>query len=386
MEEAIRLFNEKFGHFGELQIYFAPGRVNLIGEHTDYNGGFVFPCALTVGTYAVARKRIDGKIRMFSKNFSDLGVLEVNIDRLQYDSNHSWANYPKGVIDTFQRHGSWIEKGFDVVYLGNIPNKAGLSSSASIELVTAVLLNDLFHLNLDMLTMVKLSQQAENRYIGVNCGIMDQFAIGMGKKDHAILLDCQTLDYTYSPVMLADLELIIANTNKSRGLADSKYNERRKECELALADLQTVLSVNSLGEVSVGEFESYKTHIKSDTFRKRAKHAVYENDRTKQAVQKMKNGDMEGLGLLMNQSHLSLRDDYEVSSKELNLLVEAAWKEGAIGARMTGAGFGGCTINIIEKQNVNSFMENVGGIYYENFGIQADFYQVQIGSGARKIS
>ncbi|MDM5224864.1 galactokinase [Cytobacillus sp. NJ13] len=386
MEEAIRLFNEKFGHFGELEIYFAPGRVNLIGEHTDYNGGFVFPCALTVGTYAVARKRSDGKIRMFSKNFSELGVLEVKIGHLQYDSNHSWANYPKGVIDTFQRHGSLIEKGFDVVYLGNIPNKAGLSSSASIELVTAVLLNDLFRLNLDMLTMVKLSQQAENWYIGVNCGIMDQFAIGMGKKDHAILLDCQTLDYTYCPVMLADLELIIANTNKSRGLADSKYNERRTECELALADLQTVLSVNSLGEVSVREFEAYKTLIKSDTFRKRAKHAVYENDRTKQAVQKMKNGDMAGLGLLMNQSHLSLRDDYEVSSKELDLLVEAAWKEGAIGARMTGAGFGGCTINIIEKQNVNSFKENVGGIYYENFGIQADFYQVQIGSGARKIS
>ncbi|UOE53728.1 galactokinase [Bacillus sp. CMF12] len=386
MEEAIRLFNEKFGHFGELQIYFAPGRVNLIGEHTDYNGGFVFPCALTVGTYAVARKRSDGKIRMFSKNFSEHGVLEVKIGHLQYDINHFWANYPKGVIDTFQRHGSWIVKGFDVVYLGNIPNKAGLSSSASIELVTAVLLNDLFHLNLDMLTMVKLSQQAENRYIGVNCGIMDQFAIGMGKKDHAILLDCQTLDYTYSPVMLADLELIIANTNKSRGLADSKYNERRTECELALADLQTVLSVNSLGEVSVREFEAYKTYIRSDTFRKRAKHAVYENDRTKQAVQKMKNGDMAGLGLLMNQSHLSLRDDYEVSSKELDLLVEAAWKEGAIGARMTGAGFGGCTINIIEKQNVNSFKENVGGIYYENFGIQADFYQVQIGSGARKIS
>ncbi|KON87827.1 galactokinase [Sporosarcina globispora] len=386
MEVAIRLFNEKFGHFGEMQTYFAPGRVNLIGEHTDYNGGYVFPCALSVGTYAIARKRSDGKIRMYSTNFSELGVVEVEIGHLQYDMDHSWANYPKGVIVTFQRHGCCIENGFDVVYLGNIPNKAGLSSSASIELVTAVLLNDLFHLNLDMLTMVKLSQQAENQYIGVNCGIMDQFAIGMGKKDHAILLDCQTLDYTYSPIMLADLELIIANTNKSRGLADSKYNERRTECELALADLQTVLSVNSLGEVSVQEFEAFKTHIKSDLFRKRAKHAVYENDRTKQAVQKMKNGDMAGLGLLMNQSHLSLRYDYEVSSKELDILVEAAWKEGAIGARMTGAGFGGCTINIIEKQNVTSFRENVGRIYYENLGFQADFYQVQIGSGARKIN
>lgn len=384
-EELKQVFISKFGEEGEIRQFFAPGRVNLIGEHTDYNGGHVFPCALDVGTTAVARKRNDKKLRFYSVNFDEIGIIESDLEQLVYTEADDWANYPKGVADVFQKSGLELQYGVDVVYYGNIPNGAGLSSSASIELVTAVMFKELLQLDVDMIEMVKLSQKAENEFIGVNCGIMDQFAIGMGKQNHAILLDCQTLNYQYSPLQMDDHVLVIANTNKRRGLADSKYNERRSQCERALSQLQAKLDIQSLGELSEVEFEENKHLIIDETDRKRAKHAVTENQRTIAAVEKLGAGDLEAFGQLMNASHVSLRDDYEVTGKELDALVEAAWDEGAVGARMTGAGFGGCTINLIKKENLHDFIENVGKKYELATDLKADFYVVQIGDGAREI-
>jgi galactokinase len=370
----------------DARVFFAPGRVNLIGEHTDYNGGHVFPCALSIGTYAVVKERDDERVRMHSLNFEQLGTIECSLHSLHYEEAHDWANYPKGVMDTFKKHGYQIDKGFDVLFYGNIPNGAGLSSSASIELATSVLLKGLFQLDVDMVSMVKMSQQAENEFIGVSCGIMDQFAIGMGKENHALLLNCQTLDYTYSPLQLKEASLVIANTNKRRGLADSKYNERRAECERALEQLQAELTIESLGDLSPGDFEKHKHLIQNDVDRKRAKHAVYENARTKEAVVKLQHGDVQGFGELMKQSHESLRDDYEVTGTELDSLVEASWaQEGVIGSRMTGAGFGGCTISIVQNEHIERFIQEAGKRYEEKTGLTADFYVVQVGSGATEL-
>ena len=368
------------------RTFFAPGRVNLIGEHTDYNGGHVFPCALTIGTTAIVKKREDRLIRFYSTNFEQLGVIEVSLDNLRNEKAHDWANYPKGVVVILEQHGYKVETGFDVLYAGEIPNGAGLSSSASIEVVTGILLNELFSFGMDRVELVKMCQQAENEFIGVSCGIMDQFAIGMGKEKHAILLNCDTLEYIYSPLDLKNASLIIANTNKQRGLADSKYNERRGECERALQDLQTELTINSLGELTPSKFDEYAHLIKNEIDRKRAKHAVHENARTKTAVAKLEEGDILAFGKLMNASHISLRDDYEVTGKELDSLVEAAWKQdGVIGSRMTGAGFGGCTISIVENNQIDSFIENVGVEYEEKTGLKADFYVVNVGDGAKEI-
>jgi galactokinase len=385
LKKLIEEFKEKFGE-GEVRSFFAPGRVNLIGEHIDYNGGNVFPCALSFGTYGIVRPRTDKKVRMFSSNFSDLGIIEVSLDKLVYDSKDNWTNYPKGVIKMFKDEGHKIETGFDMLVFGNIPNGAGLSSSASVELLTSVILKGLYNVNIDMVPMVKLSQKAENEFVGVNCGIMDQFAIGMGKKDRAILLDCDTLEYTYAPVELGDASIVIANTNVKRGLADSKYNERRGECERALTNLQTKLDIKSLGELTIAEFEENKHLIPNEIDRKRAKHAVYENQRTLKATQELENGNIEAFGQLINESHISLRDDYEVSCKELDTLVEAAWEEkGTIGARMTGAGFGGCTVNIVKNDAIEDFIKNVGKKYQEKTGLKADFYIASIGDGAREL-
>ncbi|MEQ2467698.1 galactokinase [Niallia sp. Sow4_A1] len=377
------IFNE-----GETRIrtFFAPGRVNLIGEHTDYNGGHVFPCALSIGTTAIVRKRYDRMIHFYSTNFSNLGVIKISLDNLVYDQGDDWANYPKGVIAILAQHGYKLDSGFDVLYEGAIPNGAGLSSSASIEVVTAIMINELYSFAIDRISLVKMCQQAENEFIGVSCGIMDQFAIGMGKEKHAILLDCDTLDYTYSPLDLEDASLIIANTNKRRGLADSKYNERRGECERALKDLQEELDIRSLGELTKEEFDANAHFIKQDIDRLRAKHAVYENARTIMAVKKLQEGDIAGFGQLMNASHVSLRDDYEVTGKELDALVEAAWEqEGVIGSRMTGAGFGGCTISIVNNKYIDAFIETVGAKYEEQTGLKADFYVVQVGDGAKEM-
>ena len=385
LEKLYDKFKELFGYEAESK-FFSPGRVNLIGEHTDYNGGHVFPCAIHKGTYALVKKRDDKKFRMYSENFENLGIIEFLLDNLVNEKKHKWVNYPKGVVKMFIEAGYKIDSGFDVLFYGNIPNGSGLSSSASIEIVTSIILKDLYNLDIDMVEMVKLSQKAENQFIGVNSGIMDQFAVGMGKKDNAILLDCNTLKYSYAPVILKDEVLVIGNTNKKRGLADSKYNERRAECEEALKDLQKELDIQSLGELSIEEFNKSEKLIKNEINRKRAKHAVYENQRTIKAQKELMEGNLEEFGRLMNESHVSLRDDYEVTGIELDTMVEIAWnQEGVIGSRMTGAGFGGCTISIVKKDAVDKFIENVGKEYKEKVGLDADFYVVNISDGAKKL-
>ena len=382
----LKKFNEKFGYENDVRVFFSPGRVNLIGEHTDYNGGHVFPCALSFGTYGAISQRNDKIVRMYSENFEDKGIISFEIDNLKNEEEHDWANYPKGVIDVLRKHGYDVNQGFDMVVYGNIPNGAGLSSSASLELLMAVMMNDIHQFNIDRVELVKYCQEAENNFIGVNCGIMDQFSIGMGQDSSAILLDCNTLDYKYSTVDLKDEVIVIANTNKRRGLADSKYNERRSECEEALKELQTELKISTLGELTEDEFEKNKHLIKSDIRAKRAKHAVYENQRTLKAVKALEDNDIETFGELMNQSHNSLRDDYEVTGKELDTLVDLASKhEGTVGARMTGAGFGGCTVSIVKRNNVDDFINNVGKQYKEIIGYDADFYVANIGAGTREI-
>ena len=378
-------FKEVFGKDAEQQ-FFAPGRVNLIGEHTDYNGGNVFPCAIDRGTYGLVSKRADRTFRMYSENFADLGVMEFTLDELVNDKKHDWANYPKGVIKMFVEEGFKIDSGFDFLVSGNIPNGAGLSSSASIEMLTGIVLKDLFHLSIDPIAMALLGKKVENLFIGVNSGIMDQFAIVMGKKDHAILLDCNTLKYDYVPVVLKDEVIVIANTNKRRGLADSKYNERRAECDEALAELQTKLPIKALGELSIEEFEANKDLIKSPIRQKRAKHAVYENQRTLKAQKELSAGNLAEFGKLMNQSHISLRDDYEVTGIELDTLAALAWEQpGVVGSRMTGAGFGGCTVSIVKKDKVDDFIKNVGEAYKNKIGYAADFYIAAVSEGARKL-
>lgn len=385
LEKLYDKFKELFGYEAESK-FFSPGRVNLIGEHTDYNGGHVFPCAIHRGTYALVKKRDDKKFRMYSENFENLGIIEFLLDNLVNEKEHKWVNYPKGVVKMFIEAGYKIDSGFDVLFYGNIPNGSGLSSSASIEIVTSIILKDLYNLDIDMVEMVKLSQKAENQFIGVNSGIMDQFAVGMGKKDNAILLDCNTLKYSYAPVILKDEVLVIGNTNKKRGLADSKYNERRAECEEALKDLQKELDIQSLGELSIEEFNKSEKLIKNEINRKRAKHAVYENQRTIKAQKELMEGNLKEFGRLMNESHVSLRDNYEVTGIELDTMVEITWnQEGVIGSRMTGAGFGGCTISIVKKNAVDKFIANVGKEYKERVGLNADFYVVNISDGAKKL-
>lgn len=382
-EKLLKKFYEVYGNDGEAKAYFAPGRVNLIGEHTDYNGGHVFPCALTIGTYLIARKRNDNKLRFLSENFEQLGIIESSIDELVYDKDANWTNYPKAVMWAFREKGYEVNAGFDILIYGNIPNASGLSSSASVELATAVMLKDMLGHDIDMVNASLICQFAENKFNGVNCGIMDQFAIAMGKKDNAIFLDTSNLQYEYAPIVLDGMKVVIVCSNKKRGLADSKYNERRSECEMALLEIKKVKDINSLGELSCEEFEAVKDAIKDEVRQKRAKHAVYENQRTIKAVNALKANNIEEFGKLMIDSHISLRDDYEVTGKELDTLVDAALKvDGVIGSRMTGAGFGGCTVSIVKEEAVDEFIEKVGKEYLDTIGYAADFYVVDIGDGA----
>ncbi len=369
------------------RTFFAPGRINLIGEHTDYNGGHVFPASISFGTYALAQDRDDQKLRFYSLNFPDIGIIECDLRNLDYNDTHNWANFPKGMIKFIRESGFNITAGMDILFYGNIPNGAGLSSSSSIEMVTGVVLEGLFDLEIDRMKMIQLGQKVENDYIGVNSGIMDQFAIGKGKKDHAILLNSQTLEYQYAPITLENHVIIIINTNKQRTLAGSKYNERRAQCEQALADLQTELPIKSLGDLTKEQFEQHKHLIKNDINQKRAKHAVYENQRTIEAAKKLELGDLDAFGKLMNESHMSLQVDYEVTGLELDTIVSAAWEQpGVIGARMTGAGFGGCAIAIVEKDQIDKFKNNLDNIYNEKIGYAPSFYIATIGNGAREIS
>ena len=381
-EIVLKKFQEVFGDTEGVKVFFAPGRVNLIGEHTDYNAGHVFPCALTIGTYGVARVRNDRKLRFYSMNFEKLGVIESSIDGLKPEKEADWTNYPKGVMWAFLEKGFAIPNGMDILLNGNIPNGSGLSSSASVEVLTGYILREFFGFEVSNQDLALIGQYSENKFNGVNCGIMDQFAIAMGKKDHAIFLDTADLSYTYAPVKLQGAKLVIACSNKKRGLGDSKYNERRDECEAALAELQKVIDIAGLGDLSEEQFEANKSAIKDPVRVKRARHAVYENQRTIQAVAALQADDIVRFGQLMNASHASLRDDYEVTGIELDTLIEEAWKiEGVIGSRMTGAGFGGCTVSLVKDEAIDSFIEKVGEAYLAKIGYRADFYVVEIGDG-----
>ena len=385
MEQLQQIFAEKFGEKGT-GSYFAPGRINLIGEHTDYNGGYVFPASITIGTYGVARKRADKQIRLYSENFPEKGIITFSLDDLEYRKEDDWTNYPKGVISYLKAAGHAIDSGIEIAFYGNIPNGAGLSSSASIELLTGVILDDLFGLAIERLELILTGKKVENEFIGVNSGIMDQFAIGMGKKDHALLLDTNTLAYDLVPAEFGDYVVAIMNTNKRRELADSKYNERRGECEEALKRLQTKLKIQSLGELDEATFFAHTSLIEDPTLIKRAKHAVTENQRTLKAKAALEAGDLESFGHLLDASHASLRDDYEVTGIELDTLVAAAQEQPAVlGARMTGAGFGGCAIALVKKSEWEAFATAVKESYREKIGYETDIYQASIDDGARKL-
>ena len=387
MKEAVlQKFGELFGGSKGVEVYFAPGRVNLIGEHTDYNGGHVFPCALTIGTYAAVRKRADRTCHFYSMNFENEGVIGISLDdKLEPSQRLKWANYPVGMIWAFGEKGMSPDTGFDMVVSGNIPNSSGLSSSASIEVLTGFVLKELYGFDVTNQEIALIGQFSENKFNGVNCGIMDQFAIAMGKEGHGIFLDTNTLQYKYVPVKLEGAKLVIACSNKKRGLGDSKYNERRAECEDALARIQTVKQIGSLGELTEREFEEVKSVIGDPVKERRAKHAVYENRRTVIAVEALKRNDIATFGKLMISSDTSLREDYEVTGKELDTLVSEALKvEGVIGSRMTGAGFGGCTVSIVKDEAVEPFIKKVGAAYLDTIGYAADFYVVEIGGGPKK--
>ncbi len=388
-----KAFAEKFGSTEGVRLFFAPGRVNLIGEHTDYNGGHVFPCAISLGTYAAARKRNDRIVRLYSANFPNAGVTETSLDELVPLEKAGWAGYPKGVIWAFDQRGYTVENGFDMVIYGDIPAGAGLSSSASLEVLTGFVLRSLFGEEDSRIASVTneelalIGQQSENEYNGMHCGIMDQFASAMGKEGNAIFLDTNTMQFEYAPIELDGMKLMITNTNKKHSLVDSEYNLRREQCARALKDLQTKLPVKTLGDLSIGEFEANKLLITDEVCRKRAKHAVYENQRTIRAVAALKAGDIVTFGKLMNESHVSLRDDYETSCREADILAEEAWKiPGVLGSRITGGGFGGCTVSIVKDEAADEFKEKIGAVYLKKVGYPASFYMLQIGSGPREFT
>ena len=381
------MFAELFGDSEGARFYFSPGRVNLIGEHTDYNGGHVFPCALTLGTYGAARKREDNKIHFYSMNLDSFDVVEASLDDLTNKKEYNWANYPLGIVWAFKEKGHTITSGFDMVIWGNIPNGSGLSSSASLEVLTCVILTDLFEIkDLSMTDLALIGQYSENNFNGCNCGIMDQFAVAMGKKDHAIFLDTSDLSYEYAPCILDGAKIVITNSKVKHSLVDSAYNDRRNECAAALKALQSELDIQALGDLTPEEFEAHKFLIKDEIPLQRAKHAVYENQRTIDAVTALKAGDIESFGKLMNQSHISLRDDYDVSCEEIDILVDLAWKiPGVLGSRITGGGFGGCTVSIVKDESIDTFIETIGKTYLEKVGHEAEFYTVDIGDGASRL-
>lgn len=387
IQELRETFVEKFGGADDARVYFAPGRVNLIGEHTDYNGGHVFPCALTIGTYGLIRKREDRTIRFYSINVNKIGVVTTSLDDLTPSDKAGWTNYPKGVFWTFEKRGYHIPSGADILIYGDIPAGSGLSSSASLEVLTGLMLRDTYGFDISMTELALIGQYSENNFNGMNCGIMDQFASANGKKDCAIFLDTATLEFEYAPIKLPNAKIVITNSNVKHSLVTSAYNDRRNECETALKELQTVCDIKALGELTEAEFEQYKSAIKDPICLKRAKHAVYENQRTIHAVDALKANNIAEFGRLMNETHVSLRDDFEVSCKETDILAELAWSiPGVIGSRITGGGFGGCTVSIVENDVVDHFIETVGKAYKEQAGLNADFYVVDIGDGARELA
>lgn len=379
-------FKELFGGEGDIHAYFAPGRVNLIGEHTDYNGGHVFPCALTIGTYGIIHPRADRKLRFYSVNFSGLGIIETSLDELVPEEAADWTNYPKGVMWTFEKRGYHLPTGADILIYGDIPAGSGLSSSASLEVLTGLMLRDTFGFDISMVDLALIGQYSENNFNGMNCGIMDQFASAMGKKDCAIFLDTATLEYEYAPIKLPDAKIVITNSKVKHSLVSSAYNDRRRECETALKELQAVVDIKTLGDLTEEQFEAHKDAIQDPVCRKRAKHAVYENQRTIRAVDALKANDIETFGRLMNETHISLRDDFEVSCAETDLLAELAWQvPGVLGSRITGGGFGGCTVSIVKNESVDLFIQSLDRPYEEKTGHKAEFYVVDVGDGAHAL-
>lgn len=410
-DKVIAAFENAFGKSGEVSCYFAPGRVNLIGEHTDYNGGHVFPCALTLGTYLAVRKRDDSTVRLGSVNFPDAGIEEYDLADIQPGKDSGWTQYVKGVIwavdqyiagkpaddaaDADTGSGRRIDSGLDIMVGGNLPEGAGLSSSASLEVAVGYMLSDQFDLGLSGKEIALLGQRAENKYVGVNCGIMDQFASAMGCEDHAIYLDTATLEYEYVPLSLGSRVLVITNTNKPHSLNDSAYNDRRRECQEALSILkdeassqndELAVEIESLCGISPELFAQLEHGIKDLVLLRRARHAVTEDKRVKDAVEVLRNGDLEAFGKLMNESHKSLKDDYEVSCPELDLLAETAREiPGVLGSRMTGGGFGGCTVSIIDQDTVENYEQIVSTKYRDTFGYDCTFIVAAAGSGPAKI-
>lgn len=376
-------FKKVFGAPGE-RVFFSPGRINLIGEHTDYNGGKVFPCAITMGTYAVVSMRDDQSVYAYSANFPDDGMLNFELADIEYNKADKWTNYLKGMFLYLQQKFGELPNGLNIYIYGTIPNGASLSSSASLEVLTGVIIRECFNLDIPQLDIVKLGMKTENEFLGLNSGILDQFAVGMAKKEHAMLLDTNTLDYEQVPVELPDHKIIIMNSMTRRELVDSEYNLRREQCEEALKQLQTDIDVPSLGSLSAEEFEAHKTSIQEDVLLRRAKHAVYENIRTNQAANALKTSDLKTFGQLMNESHRSLQNDYEVTVKETDLLVSLAWEQpGVIGARMTGGGFGGCCIAIVENAKVDTFIDQVGKRFEQEIGHPAEFYIAETADGTK---
>lgn len=367
--------------------FFSPGRINLIGEHTDYNGGKVFPSAITLGTYAVVSKREDREVHAFSENFPDIGTLSFSLENIQYEKESNWTNYVKGMLLYIQEIAGEFNYGFNVLIYGTIPNGASLSSSASIEVLTGVIANDLYGIDIDGPTLAKLGMRVENEFLDLSSGIMDQFIIANGQKDHAMLLDTNTLEFEQVPVDLPNHKIIIMNSLVRRELVDSEYNIRREQCNQAVEDLQAVVSILNLGELSESEFEQYKYAISDPVVVRRAKHAVYENIRTEKAAQALKDNQLDVFGKLMDESHISLHEDYEVTVKETDLLVRLAWKQdGVVGARMTGGGFGGACIAIVENDYVDAFIDNVGAMFNKEIGYTPEFYIAETEDHAKKIS
>ena len=385
-QDVLAKFKELYGDEGDIRVYFAPGRVNLIGEHTDYNGGHVFPCALTIGTYMAVRKRADRKVNFYSMNFEELGIIECSLDNMTPKEDGEWTNYPMGVMWAFDGRGMKMDCGLDLALYGNIPNGSGLSSSASLEVVTGYMLKDMYGFDVTNVDLAKIGQYSENNFNGCNCGIMDQFASAMGKANNAIFLDCNTLEYEYAPISLDGAKIVVTNSMVKHSLVTSAYNDRRNESSQALKDLQQVCGIESLGELTEEEFDKYASSIKDEIDRSRGKHAVYENQRTIKAVEALKNNDLETFGKLMNASHVSLRDDYETSCEEVDVLVEEAWKiDGVIGSRITGGGFGGCTVSIVKDEAIENFKEKLTAAYQEKVGKTPEFYVVSIGDGPSRL-
>jgi galactokinase len=371
-------FKKVFGAAPEVLVR-APGRVNLIGEHTDYNDGFVLPAAIDRYIAFAGRQRPDRKVRAHSIDFQD--SVEFSLDDIQKDAAHPWSNYLRGVSKFLQSDGHQLA-GADVVFGGDVPREAGLSSSAAVEVAATVFWQRLMGLELDPVYVIKLSRKAENEFVGVPCGIMDQFISALGRQDHALFLDCRDLTYRHVPLR-GDVKVVVCNSGVKRALAQSEYEVRLKQCRQAVAQIATTgLAVKSLRDVEPADLESARSAL-DELLLRRARHVVTENQRVLEAVKVLEAGDLERFGVLMNASHESLREDYAVSSKELDVLVELAWKQpGTLGARMTGAGFGGCTVNLVRANAAEAFAEAVRRGYQDALGLRAEIYVCRASDGA----